>query len=81
MDWRSQLLVGLVALTATVDVSLAEFVELQRAGDHDLRRRFALPPTCEPAVSAMGLGAKVRVTVTCVDDEHTTIEFSDERPR
>ena len=77
---RHGLLTGALALSATAEVSIKEFVEMQKLPDEELRRLFKLASSCEPAMSAVGLGAKVRVTVTCVDDERDSVGYSDDKP-
>jgi len=53
----------------TLDVSLAEFVELQRLDDHGRRLRLGLPAPCNPGVTAMmAPGSPARrlvVLITC----------------
>ncbi len=57
----------LVALT-TLSTTLPGLVEIQRLSADELRHRFALPKTCDPAITAVGRGArngKIDVVITC----------------
>jgi hypothetical protein len=60
---------GMVAVTLTVDT--AELAALLRMSRHELRERFALPATCEPAVSATRRERRqaIEVRIDCVDTE------------
>lgn len=51
-------------LAATVEIPVAEFVEVQALSADDLRKRFALPASCDPMVTALASDASVnRITV------------------
>jgi hypothetical protein len=60
---------GMAAVTLTVDT--AELAALVRMSQHELRQRFALPATCEPAVSATRRERRqaIEVRIDCVDTE------------
>jgi len=47
------LLLTKVMLVVTVSMSTGEFIELQKLTLEELRARFKLPPTCDPAVTAL----------------------------
>jgi hypothetical protein len=66
----------ILAVAATLELRLNEFLDLQRSTDEELRRRFKLPASCDPAMSAVGRGAKVVVTIRCTDDSAETIDYS-----
>jgi hypothetical protein len=50
-SWRR--LLPKVMLAVTVSMSTGEFIELQKLTLEELRARFKLPPTCDPAVTAL----------------------------
>ena len=41
-----------ILLAATVSMTFAEFIEVQKLSREDLRTRFTLPLECDPAVTA-----------------------------
>jgi hypothetical protein len=69
------------ALAATVELSLGDFLEIQKSTDDELRARFKLPRSCEPSLSAVGLGRRVIVTVFCIDDAAQAIDYSHDAPQ
>ena len=48
--WPLRLAHTLIVLT--LSMSLADFIEIQALSSDDLRRRFRLQPSCDPAVTA-----------------------------
>ena len=55
-------------LAVTVSMTIGEFIELQKLSSEDLRKRFDLPPACEPAVTALTTepaGNRITVAVEC----------------
>ena len=48
--WPLRLVHTLIVLT--LSMSLADFIEIQALSSDDLRRRFRLQPSCDPAVTA-----------------------------
>ena len=48
--WSFRLAQSLIVLT--LSMSLADFIEIQALSSDDLRRRFRLQPSCDPAVTA-----------------------------
>ena len=50
-SWPERLTSSLLALT--LSMSLADFIEVQRLSPDDLRTRFRLQPSCDPAVTAL----------------------------
>jgi len=55
-------------LTAvTVSMSTAEFVEVQKLSPTDLRTRFHLPASCDPAVTALTTDPAVNSLTVAVD--------------
>ncbi|HMF08180.1 MAG TPA: hypothetical protein VKJ00_03520 [Thermoanaerobaculia bacterium] len=48
--WPRQVAHSLVVLT--LSMSLADFIEVQALSSDDLRKRFRLHPSCDPAVTA-----------------------------
>jgi hypothetical protein len=62
------LVAGMLLVTLSVDS--AELVELVRLSTPQLRDRFDLPATCEPALSATRRGPRssIEVRIGCVDD-------------
>jgi hypothetical protein len=51
-------------LAATVSMTMGEFIEFQKLSPADLRTRFGLSSSCEPAVTALATDPAVnRVTV------------------
>jgi hypothetical protein len=62
--------VGLVwvLLAVTVSMTMTEFMEVQKLSPEDLRRRFGLAPTCDPALTALTTDPaanRVNVAVEC----------------
>lgn len=61
----------------TLDLSVAEFVELQRKSDAELRVRFDLPAGCMPRLAAVGRSrSEIVVIIRC---DAGTITPSDTR--
>jgi hypothetical protein len=57
---------ALVMSSVTMSVDIAEFVEIVRSSDAELRQRYGLPTRCDPMVSAMRApGHRVKVSITC----------------
>jgi len=58
----------------TVDLSLAEFLEIQRLDEGDRRTRLGLPKTCIPGLTAMMRMAspadQVTVMISCTPTTH-----------
>jgi hypothetical protein len=55
-------------LAVTVPMTVGEFVEVQKLSPEDLRKRFGLPPACQPAVTALTTepaANRVTVAVEC----------------
>jgi hypothetical protein len=55
-------------LAVTVSVTMAEFIELQKLSNDDLRTRFRLSTSCEPAVTALATDPavdRVMVAIEC----------------
>jgi hypothetical protein len=55
-------------LVVTVSVTIAEFIELQKLSNDDLRIRFQLSSSCEPAVTALATDPavdRVMVAIEC----------------
>ena len=48
--WPPRLAHSLIVLT--LSMSLADFIEIQALSSDDLRKRFRLQPSCDPAVTA-----------------------------
>jgi hypothetical protein len=48
--WSFRLAHSLIVLT--LSMSLADFIEVQALSSDDLRKRFRLQPSCDPAVTA-----------------------------
>ena len=48
--WPVRLAHSLIVLT--LSMSLADFIEVQALSSDDLRKRFRLQPSCDPAVTA-----------------------------
>jgi hypothetical protein len=48
--WPLRLAHSLIVLT--LSMSLADFIEVQALSSDDLRKRFRLQPSCDPAVTA-----------------------------
>jgi hypothetical protein len=56
------------ALFMLVEMPVAEFVAIQQASDRDRRRRFGLPATCHPNLTAVRAGrGRIQVLVTCAE--------------
>ena len=51
LRWRKAL--TRILLAVTVSMSTGEFIEVQKLSHDDLRARFKLPPSCDPAVTAV----------------------------
>lgn len=53
----------------TLEVSLQDFIELQRLDDGDRRLRLGLPASCNPSLTAVtgaiSLSSRLLVLVTC----------------
>ena len=49
--WSYRLAHGLI-IVLTLSMSLADFIEVQGLSSDDLRKRFRLQPSCDPAVTA-----------------------------
>ena len=55
---------GPLLLAATVSMTMAEFIEVQKLSPPDLRTRFGLASSCEPSITALwSVAAMNRVTV------------------
>lgn len=54
-------------LALAVSMSTSEFIEVQQLSIADLRTRFKLPPSCDPAVTALNTGATARLMVVAID--------------
>jgi hypothetical protein len=60
-------------VVATVEIPVSEFVRLQKLPEHEIRRRFDLAPSCDPAISAVrGYRTTVVVIVTCTRADEGT---------
>jgi len=44
-----------ILLAVSVSMSTGEFIEVQQLSLDDLRTRFGLPPSCDPAVTALNM--------------------------
>jgi hypothetical protein len=60
-------LLGILAVTVSVDT--AQFVALVRSSENELRDRFGLAATCEPAMSATRRGPRrpIEVKIQCAE--------------
>jgi hypothetical protein len=69
MTW---MLASLVTVVVTVDS--AELVKLIRMSESQLRERFDLPATCEPALSATRQGPRksIEVRIQCLEAHRGT---------
>ena len=57
-------------VTLVLELSVGEFVVLQRLPPDQIRERFDLPASCKPNVSAVrGIRTSVIVMITCPDDD------------
>src|SRR5262245_31177248 len=57
-----------IVLGVTVAVTMAEFVEIQQLAVEDLRKRFALAPSCQPSLTASAAdpgASKVTLAIEC----------------
>jgi hypothetical protein len=54
---------GLLVAPLTIELTLAEFVELQRMTAVELRARFDFPASCTPRIAAVGSGRTAIVAV------------------
>jgi hypothetical protein len=59
----------LASLVITLEVSLPEFLEIQRATDSERRARFDLAASCDPVITGhRGRGTKFAVVVYCASE-------------
>ncbi len=64
--WAARLAHCLIVLT--LSTSLADFIEIQALSPDDLRKRFRLQPSCDPAVTASmtdPTGSSLMVAIEC----------------
>lgn len=53
-----------------IEMSIAEFIAVQRLSDRGRRHRFGLPQSCTPKLTATrGVTGRVVVVVTCEDSD------------
>jgi len=53
MSPASSLRLANILTVLTLSMSLADFIEVQGLSSDDLRKRFRLQPSCDPAVTAL----------------------------
>ena len=63
--WR-RWLIGLV-LAVAVSMSTGEFIELQKLSLDELRTRFKLPSSCDPAVTALTTDPAANQMMVAID--------------
>jgi hypothetical protein len=63
--WRTRLAGTLLA--AAVSMTAVEFAEVQKLSPDDLRARFALPPSCDPTVSALSTNSAVNLMTVAIE--------------
>ena len=79
--WPLRLVHTLIVLT--LSMSLADFIEIQALSSDDLRRRFRLQPSCDPAVTAsmadpaasslmVAIECRIKPTSSTSDDSSTS---------
>lgn len=79
--WPLRLVHTLIVLT--LSMSLADFIEIQALSSDDLRRRFRLQPSCDPAVTAsmadpgasslmVAIECRIKPTSATADDASTS---------
>jgi hypothetical protein len=79
--WSFRLAHSLIVLT--LSMSLADFIEVQALSSDDLRKRFRLQPSCDPAVTAsmsdpsasslmVAIECRVKPTSSTSDDPNTS---------
>jgi len=51
----------------TLSMSLADFIEVQALSSDDLRKRFRLQPSCDPAVTASMADASASSLIVAID--------------
>jgi hypothetical protein len=68
-----------VMLALTLDVGPGELKALLRLSDAELRDRFDLPASCDPALSARRRGPRtaIEVTIRCVERAFRTPDADD----
>jgi hypothetical protein len=54
-------------LAAVVSMTTVEFVEVQKLSPDDLRTRFRLPSSCDPAVTALATDPAVKLVTVAID--------------
>lgn len=68
MSVRVGRLLCTLVLALSAEMSVGDFVAVQRLTDHQRRERFGLPKTCAPMIIGLrGTRGMVHVLVTCAD--------------
>lgn len=69
MTRQAPRLIAVVAVAlalVTIDLSVAEFVDVQRMTDAEIRARFHFPASCRPRIAALrGRGTKITAVIHC----------------
>jgi hypothetical protein len=77
----AHVLAAVAAAVVAVEVPVSEFVELQRLSNAEIRRRFDLAESCQPAIAAVrGLRTGVVVLVSCLEGGNETPDDDERRP-
>src|ERR1700730_11547149 len=63
--WRTHL--GGTLLAAAVSMTTVEFVEVQKLSPEELRARFGLPASCDPAVMALATDPAANQMTVAID--------------
>ncbi len=63
--WRTRL--GGTLLAAAVSMTTVEFIEVQKLSPDDLRTRFRLPASCDPAVTALSTDPAVNLVTVAIE--------------
>jgi len=63
--WRNHLAGTLLA--AAVSMTTVEFIEVQKLSPDDLRTRFGLPASCDPAVTALATDPAVNLVTVAIE--------------
>jgi hypothetical protein len=71
---------GVLLLVLTVEMSLAEFAQLQGLSDKERHARFDLPEDCVPGITAMRSAAGSQRLIVLIDCKAEDADTSDLLP-